>query len=337
MNNKMAKKKKSNKNLKIILFSLGGIILFALMLFFILNTNDNDPCKEYKSLGYTEDNDCYLLLAMDEDDISYCKKIKNITRQNACITFYSAKKEDFNYCSLIEDDYPSAICYNFHANKINDSNICYEISNKQYKDYCLENLKTSIDTENTIDIEDKIIQEEFDLNEYRDYLNSDNDKIDCSKTSNYNKEKLDLAFDYNCYFEEDSTQFYYGECDGIQGVDKLDANVDRYPSLNENYFNSVDLTLKNIGCTKIKSENYNIKYQLIQNNQILAEIEHTLDYSLRTFNTQDTNYVYPEEYGFLYLGFRDSVPFSDNSDLYFKVCIYNKNDFSQAVCNQVKV
>jgi len=39
----MAKKKKSNKNLKIILFSLGGIILLAIGLFFILNIKDNTP------------------------------------------------------------------------------------------------------------------------------------------------------------------------------------------------------------------------------------------------------------------------------------------------------
>lgn len=39
----MTKKQKSNKNLKIILFSLGGIILLAIGLFFILNIKDNTP------------------------------------------------------------------------------------------------------------------------------------------------------------------------------------------------------------------------------------------------------------------------------------------------------
>ena len=37
------KKKQSNKNLKIILFSLGGIVLLATILFFVLNIQDNTP------------------------------------------------------------------------------------------------------------------------------------------------------------------------------------------------------------------------------------------------------------------------------------------------------
>ena len=39
----MTKKKQSNKNLKIILFSLGGIVLLAVIIFFALNIKDNTP------------------------------------------------------------------------------------------------------------------------------------------------------------------------------------------------------------------------------------------------------------------------------------------------------
>lgn len=39
----MTKKKQSNKNLKIILFTLGGIVLLAVILFFALNIKDNTP------------------------------------------------------------------------------------------------------------------------------------------------------------------------------------------------------------------------------------------------------------------------------------------------------
>lgn len=333
----MTKKKQSNKNLKIILFSLGGIILLAVILFFALNTESN-PCKNYEYLGYTDKNECYMLLAMDSNDVSYCNKIDNVTNSNNCIIFYASSKEDSSVCDLINNELQSALCYNFYANQTGDYDACYEISNKQYQSYCLGNLGSEpISSESNSNLDTQEIEEKFDLGAYGNYLNTNDDKLDCSKTSNYNQEKLDLAFDYNCYFDEESTQYYYGSCDGIQGIDKLDADVDRYPSLNENYFNSVDLTLTNIGCTKIKLEDYNIKYQLIQNNQILAETEHALDYSLRAFNNQDVSYLYPEEYGFLYLGFRDSVSFSDRSDLYFRICVYNKDNFSQAVCNQVKV
>ena len=330
----MTKKKKSNKDLKIILFSLGGIILLVITILFLTsNLSKLDSCKSVRSdlqVG------CYINKSINEGKISFCNKIDDQDMGFMCRVMYAIANNDSSICSQ-ENKSNKNGCYYLYAKEKNDPSICEMIQDEIYRSFCYDMFKENETKTNNVKNTEEPLEDIFETQKYKEYINSNKEKLDCNLKSNYDKEKLDLAFDYNCYFNEKSTQYAFGACDGMQGIDKLDADVDRYPSLNENYFNSASLTLTNRGCTKLELQNYKIKYQLIQENKILADEDKGLLYSLRSFNNQDVNYLYPEEYGFLNLDFNDRVSFSDSNYVYFRVCIYNKDNLSEAVCNEVKI
>lgn len=146
----------------------------------------------------------------------------------------------------------------------------------------------------------------------------DNTQIDCRNKQNFDKEKISLNVNNNSW--------------GLF--------TEAFPSLNEYYFNSISVNMKNQGCTKVNLEDYALVYVLYQNGKPIASRVNT-DFN-RLFLSMGDEYktLYPEKENVYNVGFGDGfiserVGSSSPNSFVFKICLLKKMGGFVIDCSQL--
>lgn len=166
--------------------------------------------------------------------------------------------------------------------------------------------------------------------------------IDCSKSENYDKEKILFQIVHICRFSEND--FLYGlyneevkgiktqeECQSKNGnwIPYLRRNTEyeMYPSLNEYYFSNILFSLENTGCTKLNLNDYSLKFAIYHNG---IKKEEKIDYSVLkwwTYQKYGDEFLFPGKMIFTEASFDKKILAGDNPNNYiFKICLLKENE-----------
>jgi len=166
-----------------------------------------------------------------------------------------------------------------------------------------------------------------------------NEKIDCSKPENYNKQKIYFAISTIC--KKDSTILLGTFCEEQGGTIKTIVQSQSYPSLNEYYFNSISTEFENLGCTKVNPDDYVLIYSLYQNGKRLAsKIDDESIKNVISLLGDDDYTIYPEDMILVYLGFGTdpmfptAIEINDPNGFTFKVCLIDTTEKTIVSCDK---
>jgi hypothetical protein len=136
--------------------------------------------SENECQGEMKDN-CYFVLAMQEDNIDYCENINIVNLKERCYFVFAEKENNLDICNLIEGNWgeykdPKYQCYSTltYRNKTNLSlDLCSQIDYSRSKDSCYYSLSR---IDNNIEICNLIIDNNFEID---NVIYSSNRMQDC--------------------------------------------------------------------------------------------------------------------------------------------------------------
>jgi len=98
------------------------------------NAKNDEKCEKY-SRGFSRDQ-CYLDLAKDKKDISYCNNIDNQNSKGICYSNIAVSKNNLDICNSLTTDKAKYTCYKEYAQSKKDISICDKIQENSIKEDC---------------------------------------------------------------------------------------------------------------------------------------------------------------------------------------------------------
>ena len=164
-------------------------------------------------------------------------------------------------------------------------------------------------------------------------------KIDCSKSENYNKEKVYFAINTIC--EKNGWIGVISYCEEEGGTISPIVQSQAYPSLGEYYFYSISTKFENLGCTKLNPDDYLLIYALYQNGKMLeSKVDNKSIAYINGLLGEEDSKIYPEDWLMLQLGFGKqimlptAVQTTSPNGFTFKVCLIDSAKKTIISCDE---